>query len=382
MENLMTYLRWRQDIPMSVSPLNEVDNLNLSQLAYGMWFDCIPSTFDEVVSLHDAAEMFFDRGYDEIMLKEGYFSCAQYVPMLRIMKDSVRYKDFGLCAYRWIHDNDQQEQFGAVTVLLNARQACVSFCGTDSTLVGWKEDFNMSFMTVVPSQTRAADYLVEAMIHLPDHEYILTGHSKGGNLAVFAAVYLPEEKQKQIKRIYNNDGPGFSKEIVESEYYRRIQDRIMTFVPQSSIIGMIMEHEEDYTVVSSSQRSILQHDPFTWKVNVNDFVEVQKVNTSSRILDKAMKEWLKSLSVEQKSAFVDGVYKCFTDTGLTSAKQFGFGSMFNVLRNYMTSDDENKRVIADGLRVLLRSIYDTSMELAKKSREKEKEIKDTSENTQ
>ena len=151
-------------------------------------------------------------------------------------------------------------------MLLPDGSAYVAFRGTDDTIVGWKEDFNMAFTPEIPAQRYAADYLQQAAAALAFRPLLVGGHSKGGNLAVYAAVFCGEAIQKQIRAVYNNDGPGFYASLLELPEHRRIAGKITTLLPESSVVGMLLEHEEAYQVVRSTQIRLMQHDGFSWQV--------------------------------------------------------------------------------------------------------------------
>ena len=168
------------------------------------------------------------------------------------MAASRRFSDLTLCAYVSRTDEETQTQFSALTALLPDKTAYIAFRGTDDTIVGWKEDFNLAFLPVVPAQRMAAEYLAAAAAALPSHPLRVGGHSKGGNLAVYSAAKSSGEIQERIVAVHNNDGPGFAWDISETPGHKRIASRIHTILPQTSVVGMLMEHEKRYQVVHST----------------------------------------------------------------------------------------------------------------------------------
>ena len=189
----------------------------------------------------------------------------------------------------------------------------VVFRGTDDTLVGWKENFNMSFMHPVPSQMEAVEYL-EYVAEKTKGKILLGGHSKGGNLAVYAAVKASKATQERIAAVYSNDAPGFDTEFIGGEDYKAVRDRIYTFVPQSSVVGMLLEHEESYTVVKSRSAGLLQHNGFSWEVMGGSFVKLDDVDEESKLIDRSIKDWLVQMSSEERAAVIDSIYEAISAT--------------------------------------------------------------------
>ena len=202
---------------------------------------------------------------------------------------------------------DEQSQFCAMTVELGDGFCNVVYSGTDSTIVGWKEDFNMSFLTATPGQEESVQYLqkVAKQTKLPLR---LMGHSKGGNLAVYAAVNSERKLQDRIDIIYSNDGPGFNDSMIDPGMYRNLTDRIRSIVPESSIVGMLFEHEEEYEVVKSSGSGAGQHDVMSWEVRGTTLVHLNHVDGKSVLVDKALKSWIGEMDEKQREVFVDALF--------------------------------------------------------------------------
>lgn len=202
---------------------------------------------------------------------------------------------------------EQDTQFFAMTFLLDDGSAMVTFRGTDSSVVGWKEDFNMSFQQTVPSQLLAQQYLRQI-----SYEHAgpirVCGHSKGGNMAVFSAARSAPGLQKRILDVYNNDGPGFSDYLMGDPGYKAVVPIIHTFVPQSSIIGMLMDHEEPYTIIKSRQIGLMQHDVYNWEIMGPDFVPMEEITADSRFLNETIRKWYASMDNLQRNQVVDAVF--------------------------------------------------------------------------
>ena len=266
MADLFDYLLWRGDLSMDAVPPNAVDTLILSELSYIHFEGLVPGDFLHPVPLKVAAEAFAalpDREDRDRVRQDGALlaACAQ----------APRFADLKLCFYRSELLPQLQSQFAAVTWLLPGGAAVITYRGTDLTITGWKEDFNMSFQPQVPAQEKALWYL-EAFARVHAGPIRLAGHSKGGNLAVYAAAKAQPELQERILSVHNHDGPGFHSAMLRDPGYQAILPRVRTFVPQSSVVGMLLEHEEPYTVVKSRQLSLLQHEPFSWEVLGGGFI--------------------------------------------------------------------------------------------------------------
>lgn len=302
MADLFDYLLWRGDLDLDAVPLNPVDTLILSELSYIDFAGLVPEDFLHPVPLKVAAEAFLalpDRDRRVRVKRDADLiaECAR----------TARFGQLRLVFYR-SELTSGQSQFAAVTWLLPEGGAIITYRGTDLTLTGWKEDFHMSFQPQVPAQEKALRYL-EAFARVHSGPICLAGHSKGGNLAVYAAARCQPELQERICFAHNHDGPGFHSAMLRDPGYRCILPKLRTFLPQSSVVGMLLEHEEPYTVVRSRQLSLLQHEPFSWEVLGGDFVRMEEIDENSRFLDKTIKTWLADTTMEERSKFVDAVFE-------------------------------------------------------------------------
>jgi len=217
-------------------------------------------------------------------------------------------------------DQDRDMQFAAVTFDLPDGTHYVAFRGTDSSIVGWREDFNMAFESPIPAQTAAVKYLNEAAA-LTDGPLIVGGHSKGGNLAVYAAAHADPMLQSRIRMICSFDGPGLDDATVASEGYGNIARRIRSFVPQQSVVGLLLAYHPEYTVVKSDGISLLQHDVFTWQVLGSGFIVVTELDVSSQLVDQTVHAWLSTVSPEQRKVFVSTIFDILEATGANTVKE-------------------------------------------------------------
>ena len=352
MADIFDYLLWRGDLSMDAVPPNAVDTLILSELSYIDFAGLVPGDFLHPVPLKVAAEAFAalpDREDRNRVKQDGALlaACAR----------TARFAELKLCFYRSELLPQIQSQFAAVTWLLPGGAAVITYRGTDLTITGWKEDFNMSFQTQVPAQEKALWYL-EAFARVHTGPIHLAGHSKGGNLAVYAGAKAQPELQERILSVHNHDGPGFHSAMLRDPGYRAILPRVRTFVPQSSVVGMLLEHEEPYTVVRSRQLSLLQHEPYSWEVLGGDFVRMEEIDENSRFLDQTIKTWLSGTSMEERNAFVDALYELLTLGQIDDLREVILPK--NVLRylRTLTTDEHIRSVIAREFADLFRTAVD------------------------
>ena len=228
--------------------------------------------------------------------------------------------------------------------------------GTDTSLVGWKEDFNMSYLSAVPAQIRAAAYTEEIAAACPDRGLRIGGHSKGGNLAAWAAIHIPAPLQDRLLAAYNNDGPGFSHDMVDSAAYRRVADKLHTYIPESSIVGILLEHAEDYAVIDSSNRSIMQHEPMSWNVEGPRFVHLGQRSPMGKVSDDLLRQWIGSMTPQEREQFTDALFDILSMSGKTRTledlRAGGLAKMAALLKQYNGADEKDKKIITEIFRRL------------------------------
>ena len=182
---------------------------------------------------------------------------------------------------------------------------------------------------------------LEAAIAARSENFYIGGHSKGGNLAVFALVEGSNDAKARVVLAYSHDGPGFSREFIDGEKYRSVREKIRSFVPQSSVVGMLLEHEERYDVIKSNQNGILQHDSFSWEVMGPNFIHLDTVTKESKFIDKTMKRWLSELSSEQREGFVDNLYEALRSGGAKTLTELNSDKK-SLVKAFGGLDDETR----------------------------------------
>ncbi len=262
-------------------------------------------------------------------------------------------------AFKYVNDFDPQmtKQFAAITFLLDDGTAFVSFRGTDSTIVGWKEDFMLTFATPVPAQTRAAQYLNEVAdaVNCPLRA---GGHSKGGNLAVYAAAFCRPDVSDRVAEVYTCDGPGFERAILESREYRLLRPRVHRFLPESSVFGILMEQEGEYTVIDSSSVSVYQHNPYTWKTEEAHFLTKERLNFSVDLITEAQREWFTQLDDAERRDFAEILFSVLEASNPRTLKDIrsSLGSVITTLSAIRNMPEENQARMKEYLSAMLSSL--------------------------
>ncbi len=351
MADLFAYLRWRGDLPFTQVGLNCVDSLVLSTLCYIRFDGLVPEDLSRPVSLPDAAEAFLALPGQERRVR------SRFDPeLLRAAAQTARFRDVQLAFYRNLFLPEEQTQFASVACLLPDGSAYLAFRGTDATLVGWKENFNMSFQDFVPAQQQAARYASDfaAVCSAP---LWLGGHSKGGNLAVFAAAKCAPAVQSRIRRVFNNDGPGFAEYLLNDPGYLAIVPKIRTFIPESSIIGLLLERGEDYRVIKSRQTGLMQHDPYSWEILAGDFIDGEDISPETRFVDQTIRRWLHDMSREERSRLVDAVYDLVSASGAYKVSELRQPKNVVSFFRALNADERVRKMVTAELRDLLRSAF-------------------------
>jgi len=329
------------------SPLNPVDNVILCQLSYLPLDGIVPGPGDKNgISISLAANMLNEKLQNDSDFK-SYLMYKDDPELINVLGSSNRFGKCHLFGYVNHIDTDREVQFSAVCVHTNDGHCFIAFRGTDFTFVGWKEDFNMSFKEVIPAQIEAVKYL-EKMASMIKGPLRLGGHSKGGNLAVYAAANCRKKIQKRITEIYSNDAPGFHKNIIASEGFAAMKDRIRSYVPQASVVGMLLERGYDYQVVKSSQTGLMQHDLYSWEMTHNNMVQVDNITVGSRFVDKTLHDWIDILDNEHREQFFDALYSILGASEVKSLPELEsswFKAVGRIIKSLGSIDESTRNII-------------------------------------
>ena len=372
MANLLDYLDWRGDLSLTERSFNEVDNLVLVELVYARMTDIVPDWEGEPVPLSEVAKGYRELGYESHIINNPD-------PLLQKAAESERFSGVRLAGYVDEVNRQEEMQFSAVTFLLPDDTVYVAYRGTDDTVVGWREDFNFSFMKT-QGQLKAVTYLEEAARRWPGSLRV-GGHSKGGNLAVYASAFCADDVKARILNVYSNDGPGFNGEIVESEAYRNMLEKVMLIIPETSIVGILMSNKSERVVVKSDAIGAMQHNPLTWQLKGTHFEVVDSQSPASLFMDDTLSMWLDMLSGEEKAEFVRTIFDSIDASGaktLTEVNENWQTTYAAILRAFVQIDPERRKDINEilkklrfaGREVLAVNVRESLEHMAEKAAEK------------
>ena len=351
MANINDYLDWRGDIPISEEfGINEIDNMIFARISY-LLFDKIQLEDEETIeSVSNKMKNFKNEEFNYNGDKE----------LITKLGQSKRFKDLILTDYIKNNDFEAERQFSAITIHISKKLMYLSFEGTDGTILGWKEDFNMAFKKNIAAQISCKEYLDKISNKYKSKKMILGGHSKGGNVAIYAAVTSEKKLQDRIIKVLNYDGPGFDKEFIDNIENYDFIDKIYTFIPQDSIIGRILEHEEGFRVVESIQKGIYQHDIYSWQVKGKNMIKLKETTKSSEIINDTMKTWLKNTTVEQRRLFFDAIFEIFNSTSASKFSEISIAwktNMPKIVESYKGLSDDDKKNITEMIKLFGKSYF-------------------------
>ena len=337
------------------TPFNELDLLMLTEITY------LP--FDQIVSDQmspDCTCRLFEAA-EKVPQDLSMLVTKNRLKLLEKAASSTRFKNIKLMGYVNDIDPDVQKQFAAMIFKIKPDSYVLTFRGTDDSIIGWKEDFHMTYMDQVPAQKTAVNYLRKAMDALPG-QFILTGHSKGGNLASYAASQIEPEYQERIQSIYSYDAPGLNHSVITSQGYQTISDKIKRYIPQGSIVGMMLETPKQAQIVKSTAiGGLAQHDTFTWQISDQTFVLLDNLNPDSLQVDKTLKNWVNSVSDEELKDFFDLFFGLILDAGICSindlTKLENFNKILAVFENANALTDEEREMLTRLAKLLVDMRY-------------------------
>ena len=325
------------------TPFNELDMLMLTEITY------LP--FDQIVSDQmspDCTCRLFEAA-EKVPQDLSMLVTKNRLKLLEKVASSTRFKNIKLMGYVNDIDPDIQKQFAAMIFKIKPDSYVLTFRGTDDSIIGWKEDFHMTYMDQVPAQKTAVNYLRKAMDAMPG-QFILTGHSKGGNLASYAASQIEPEYQERIQSIYSYDAPGLNHSVITSQGYQTISDKIKRYIPQGSIVGMMLETPKQAQIVKSTAiGGLAQHDTFSWQISDQTFVLLDNLNPDSLQVDKTLKNWVDSVSDDELKDFFDLFFGLILDAGISSindlTKLENFNKILAVFENANALTDEERDML-------------------------------------
>jgi len=314
MADLTDYVSWRGDLSFEVSPFCNVDALVLTALSYLNLKDCVPETLKESATLEEVWKNFRGASDYEKRCYLGAVLNKRTVDLLELCGKSRRFGKIRACGYTDLLDEKKCMQFAALVYEIENNLHMVTFRGTDDTLLGWHEDFNLGYMNPIPSQTEGVEYFKKAASEFQG-DLLVAGHSKGANVALYTGTCCGKELQERIKAVYNFDGPNLTKTLLESEDFKAVEKRVRSFYPEMCMIGAIFHHLEDCTIVKSTEFAVMQHDYLSWQVLGPDFETAETVKPESEIFETSVNQWIEGLSKEDIQEFSQNLFSMIDASG-------------------------------------------------------------------
>ena len=325
MANVMDYIKKYGDISFCDMPFGEADNVALCGMYYMPFDKVVSDSFeDEPVDYKTASDEIFElRGRKHTPV--GLVLLKNISEQMVLMSKYKRFQEMKVVAAVRVYEKAPAVQFEAATFLLPDGKIVVLFKGTDDTLTGWKEDFDILTKKGIPSNRLSIEYLEKAAKNF-DGNIIVCGHSKGGFIAQYAALYSSKEVRDRIEVVYNDDGPGFwDYSYLESETYAEMLPKYRHFVPQSSFIGMMLAHDNDYEIIKSNQiLGPLQHDLNSWQFSGKKLVRAEELTDMGKMNDGVLRDLVGGLDDESEKVLdtvLDKVLLGVNQTGLLDVKK-------------------------------------------------------------
>ena len=370
MADILDYIRWRGDLSFKKVPFCELDALVLSLLSY-MELDGIadgekPSrakTFSEVTALY------FEK-YGDKVPPRGLLMPDEFPEFFRLAAGSERYGNMRIFAYKSVYSEESETQFAAVSMILPDGSMFISYRGTDDTLAGWKENFNQSHIEVIGAQYHALEYFT-SVSRTYRGKIRIGGHSKGGNLSMYAAINAPWRVARRIEKVYNFDGPGFASSPSGMAGYAGVKDRIITVLPEFSVVGLLLENGKIDQVVKSNAHNLWQHDPFSWEVEPYGFALANRLSEECLHVERTVKHWLSGLDGGERKGFFDAIFKVLSSNGAKTLSDISDNKM-EFVRSLAKVEPSVRNVIISTGKLLLMEGINTVHESRKRKKTEDK----------
>ncbi|MBR1718368.1 MAG: DUF2974 domain-containing protein [Bacilli bacterium] len=346
METINNYLKYFKDVPFSESPFNDVDNIIFSTLVY-LDFEKL---INKPIKLKDLGKKYFNN-IDYRELKKSPIIIRRTTDNFELLFNGDRYKDIIVSDY--VKFVDSEKQFCAMKFKDNSF-TYIAYEGTDDSMIGWKEDFQMIYKFPVPAQKMAIDYL-NRVAKFSDKKIIVGGHSKGGNLAMTASMYAKSYIRKKIVRVYNNDGPGFRIKEYNSQAFKNMEKKLRMFVPEESAVGMLLRNTNNYKVIKSSGKGLFQHNPNNWKCYGPIFLSGTLSEDSLDVHRKIIK-WLNRHDDIKRKKMVESVFDMIDKSEIklfSELRQLRLTRLVKLIKASKDVDKESKDLVISAIKVLL-----------------------------
>ena len=356
MANIIDYIKWRGDVAFTESPFNEVDALIFSELSYVHFDDLVTGSLGaKGVPLSTLAEKFYSLHYDK-SYTGAIIPVELILELFKAAAESVRFSTVTVKGFVNEIDLKAQKQFCAMCFDITKDATVVAFRGTDDTIIGWKEDINMAFFTPIPAQKQGAEYLSSVISRSNKSKYYVCGHSKGGNVATYAALKTPISLQKKIEGVYCFDGPGFMESYCNTVKNSRMLQKTYKFMPEGTIIGAIFDSVENCSFVKSTAKGLYQHDGFTWEVLGKELVRAEKQSKSSLEFHNLRDNVVVNMTDKEKKDFSDALYTFFTVNESVTLTDI-VSDKFKFLVGILKTDDKTKKTVFSTLNRFIKEKY-------------------------
>mgnify|MGYP001003235363 FL=1 len=355
MKNMLDYIKEFGHVSFEERAFSEIDALVLTELEYLPLEKVVPSdeNGENFVTVKEIAE-YMKEHKKQLFDENPMMMTPERHEVSQIIADAPRFqsmKFFGVVS-EW--DKDTTKQFAAITVEVEPGVRLVIFRGTDDTLIGWKEDFLMTYSPLVAAQTDAKEYLAK-QASLWDGDLMVSGHSKGGNLALYAAATQVEDVQLRIVDIFCFDSPGLYRSVLETKGYQNIVPLAMRYIPQDALVGLILESEVPYVIVKSNAVGAMQHSAMTWGIEDGQFIKVDKLTKNSLLNDQTFKKWTESVSDEELELFWNVFFELLFTVGIETVNDV-YGQFMHYVQEFLKAAgemDEEKRELLTRVALLL-----------------------------
>lgn len=316
MGNLITYVQQYGAQTFEDKSLTDIDVLVLTEIVYLPFDEIVPKSFDvtEAISLNQLGKE-FEKIKEKEHENNPFMITSERIELLEVVSKSQRYKDIKVFGFMNDIDDELTKQFAAVCYQWEEESRWIIFRGTDESLTGWKEDFMMTYSDLIPAQTDAIEYL-RKQAELFSGSLNISGHSKGGNLSLYASAMQEETVQDRIKQIYCWDAPGVHRSILGTEGYQRVVSKAKRYIPQDSIVGLMLESQVPYHIIESQGSGISQHSALMWNIEEDHFVELTELTKNSQLTDQTFKQWTEVVSDEDLKLFFDTFFELIFEMGV------------------------------------------------------------------
>lgn len=355
MKNMLDYIKEFGHVSFEERAFSEIDALVLTELEYLPLEKVVPSdeNGENFVTVKEIAE-YMQEHKQELFDENPMMITQERHEVSQVIADAPRFQSLKFFGVVSVWDKDTTKQFAAITVEVEPSVRLVVFRGTDDTLIGWKEDFLMTYSPLVAAQTDAKEYLAK-QASLWDGDLMISGHSKGGNLAIYAAATQVEDVQLRIVDIFCFDSPGLYRSVLETKGYQNIVPLAMRYIPQDSLVGLMLESEVPYVIVKSNATGAMQHSAMTWEIEDGQFIKMEKLTKNSQLNDQTFKKWTESVSDEELELFWNVFFELLFSVGIDTVNDL-YGEFMHYVQEFLKAAgnmDEEKRELLTRIALLL-----------------------------